>query len=257
MSDRSPLLVTRQRGVTMIEAAIALPVALLLIAGTIDFVRIFSIYTAMNYAAHTSVSDLVTIPQEEQTVDSALIRKYLSRGETFLTSVFLTTTPSRAQLVEFQLPTSLGSGRHHSAYLRPGEAATYVGGGATFAHPVTTGATAVLPWEAVFATHPVMVRIEADVGFLLLPLAPRRLTVSAYAYRRTRTNENFAPPPATPTSIPPSTSTPTPGPSPTPTQTPTPGPTSTPTATPCPCSGTACCGQNGGILIPECCQGGN
>lgn len=268
-SHRSSLFHRNFRGASFVELTIAIPVFILLLGMIIDLSRMFAMYAALNYAAHRAASEFAATPVEESTINQAVLNRYIGNAEQFLTGTFFSqpSVASSARLVAFDQP-GLPSGNPRSVvFLRPSESAPYTnGGGSAFSHPLVNGPTLLRPWPNVLATNPFLVHVEADVRSVFLPGISRRLSATAYAYRRSRNtlvvpgsgfggNGATQPPTPTPTPTPSPTPTPTPGGGggyPTPSLTPT--PSATPTPTPCPCWLTnSCCNP----FVLGCCQGGN
>lgn len=256
----------------MLEAAISLPVFILLTLYFIDIARYCFVMLLLNYAARTGVTMAARSPVETMTDqvscpsdNLAPCQEYndlVDRIDQQVKGVARLVSDSGVQLVPFQVyrasdyqdPQISGSLQQKETtfpFLRPGEHAYRTTDGTYYDHPTrpwgTTNSTGwpkpgATTWDPILETNPVVIHLEGQFRTLTPFLGPMNVRVTQYAFRRT----GMASGPLSQLGTPEPTFTRTN----TPTRTPTPTRTNTPTRTATPIGSATPTGTKTPTLVP-------
>jgi len=246
------------RGATVVEAAITMPLFLLFLLFVIDIGRFFFIYIFLNFASHNAVNlaarfpvdaDLSNCPsvtaQDQTTVCSEYERYFGLIQDTAIEGALKVASPSGSngwvELVRFEHyydtpQNSFGAGGLQAdfAFLRPGEKVREQGTLREYQHPTRPfasaegsagGSIAGWPeagesWSGVMRRHPLEVRIEVMFQPITPLLGRLRIAASQFAFGSSDAFDHGSSDDFA---------------APTPTPTSTPEATPIPTATPDPC----------------------
>ena len=207
------------RGASFVEAAISLPLFLMIVVFLVDLARYFFVYLVLSYAAHTAVDYASKLRIEEDTtcfdcpslIADTPCARYLARTRLILNRALrfanmvsgAAESGHWAERIRFKhygadlqgaQCSALGEFNEDVAFLRPGEQVKRLTGprtGEIFAHPTRLpggGSDQGWPhggekWGNVMYAHPVMVYIEAQLK-TITPLIPKlMIRIRATSFR--------------------------------------------------------------------------
>ncbi|MBX7143406.1 MAG: pilus assembly protein [Oligoflexia bacterium] len=257
-------------GATLVETALGITVASLMLLFLIDGIRYFYIKVALDSAVENAISMATKLNLEVPTTNTwcqapanqaacseyrtalmEVVRRSVSIAERAAQS---TQNSTETHLVPYRylypsaawnnMPFSGSDPLPYLLLLRPGSAAQDMLNGTIIEHPTRQSGTSTgqgwpsgqESWEQILEQHPVMAQIGARMHPITPGLPEIEIKSTRLGYRRTGIYPEGAPlanqPTPTPTATPSATPTPPAGPTATPTQIPTSTPSPTPTTPP-------------------------